>query len=95
VLNFLTAVAIGNSYWKYTKNMTQYLCGEIMTRNYQLVYYDAENVGFIGILAYPKIYFAKHNLCVYDKRRCVYFLKISCNHKSETPTLFLDTPVSL
>ena len=25
-----------------------------MTRNYQLVYYDAENVGIIGILAYPK-----------------------------------------
>ena len=28
--------------------------GEIMTGNYQLVYYDAENVGIIGILAYPK-----------------------------------------
>ena len=26
-----------------------------MTGNYQLVYYDAENVGIIGILAYPKI----------------------------------------
>ena len=26
-----------------------------MTRNYQLVYYDAENVGIIWILAYPKI----------------------------------------
>ena len=26
----------------------------IMRRNYQLVYYDAENVGIIGILAYPK-----------------------------------------
>jgi hypothetical protein len=25
-----------------------------MRRNYQLVYYDAENVGIIGILAYPK-----------------------------------------
>jgi hypothetical protein len=27
---------------------------KIMTGNYQLVYYDAENVGIIGILAYPK-----------------------------------------
>ena len=27
---------------------------EIITGNYQLVYYDAENVGIIGILAYPK-----------------------------------------
>ena len=27
-----------------------------MTQNYQLVYYDAENVGIIGILTYPKIY---------------------------------------
>ena len=26
-----------------------------MRRNYQLVYYDAENMGIIGILAYPKI----------------------------------------
>ena len=26
-----------------------------MTGNYQLVYYDAENVGIIGILAYQKI----------------------------------------
>ena len=34
-----------------------------MTRNYQLVYYVAENVGIIGILAYPKIrYFYYHNL---------------------------------
>ena len=28
--------------------------GEIMTGNYELVYYVAENVGIIGILAYPK-----------------------------------------
>ena len=26
-----------------------------MTENYQLVYYDAENVRFIGILPYPKM----------------------------------------
>ena len=26
-----------------------------MTGNYKLVYYDAENVGIIGILTYPKI----------------------------------------
>ena len=32
-----------------------------MTRNYQLVYYDAENVGIIGILAYPK---NVHGLCL-------------------------------
>ena len=25
-----------------------------MTQNYQLVYYRSENVGIIGILAYPK-----------------------------------------
>ena len=25
-----------------------------MTRNHQLVYYEAENVGIIGILVYPK-----------------------------------------
>ena len=27
-----------------------------MTGNYELVYYVAENVGILGILAYPKIY---------------------------------------
>ena len=26
-----------------------------MTLNYQLEYYDAENVGIIGILSYPKM----------------------------------------
>ena len=26
-----------------------------MTRNYELVYYVAQNVGIIGILAYPKV----------------------------------------
>ena len=30
------------------------LSGEIITRNYELVYYVVENVGIIGILAYPK-----------------------------------------
>ena len=30
------------------------LSGEIITGNYQLVYYVAENVGIIGILPYPK-----------------------------------------
>ena len=30
------------------------LSGEIITGNYELVYYVAENVGIIGILAYPK-----------------------------------------
>ena len=27
-----------------------------MTQNYELVYYVAQNVGIIGILAYPKMY---------------------------------------
>ena len=30
------------------------LWGEIITGNYELVYYDTENVGIIGKLAYPK-----------------------------------------
>ena len=29
--------------------------GEIITGNYELVYYVAENVEIIGILAYPKL----------------------------------------
>ena len=36
-----------------------------MTRNYELVYYVAENVGIIGILAYPKIDIA--NQCCGDE----------------------------
>jgi hypothetical protein len=36
------------------KNCDAQLSAEIMTRNYQIVYYVAENVGIIGILAYPK-----------------------------------------
>ena len=31
------------------------LSGDIMTGNYELVYYVAENVAIIGILAYPKM----------------------------------------
>ena len=38
-----------------TKLSASKLSGEIITGNYQLVYYVAENVGIIGILAYPKI----------------------------------------
>ena len=38
-----------------TRNYQQKLSGEIMSRNYDLVYYVADNVGIIGILAYPKI----------------------------------------
>ena len=34
------------------------LSREIMTGNYELVYHIAENVGIIGILAYPKIRFS-------------------------------------
>ena len=39
----------------YQEKFSTKLSGEIITRNYQLVYYVAENVGIIGILAYPKI----------------------------------------
>ena len=36
------------------KNYEAITMREIMTGNYQLVYNAAENVGIIGILAYPK-----------------------------------------
>ena len=36
------------------RNYQEKLSAEIMTRNYELVYYVAQNVGIIGILAYPK-----------------------------------------
>ena len=36
------------------RNYEEKLSVEIMTRNYELVYYVAQN-GIIGILAYPKI----------------------------------------
>ena len=38
-----------------TRNYDEKLSAEIMTRNYQLVYYRSENVGIIGILTYPKM----------------------------------------
>ena len=38
-----------------TRNYEEKLRGEIMTRNYELVYYVSQNVGIIGILAYPKV----------------------------------------
>ena len=37
------------------ENYEEKLSGAIMTRNYELVYYVAQNVEIIGILAYPKI----------------------------------------
>ena len=37
-----------------TKLSASKLSGEIITGNYEMVYYVAENVGIIGILAYPK-----------------------------------------
>ena len=40
------------SSWNYDAQLS----GEIITGNYELVYYVAENVGIIGILAYPKKY---------------------------------------
>ena len=33
-----------------------------MTRNYELVYYVAQNVGIIGILAYPKNFEVRNTL---------------------------------
>ena len=39
------------------RNYDTKLSGEIIPGNYELVYYVAENVGIIGILAYPKIIF--------------------------------------
>ena len=39
-----------------TKLSASKLSGKIITGNYQLVYHVAENVGIIGILAYPKTY---------------------------------------
>ena len=48
-----------------TRNYEEKLSAEIMTRNYQLVYYRSENVGIIGILAYPKrICFSKDILMI-------------------------------
>ena len=41
------------------RNYDTKLSGEIITGNYELVYYVAENVEIIGILAYPKI----HEFC--------------------------------
>ena len=38
-----------------SRNYDTKLWGEIITGNYELVYFDAKNVGIIGILAYPKI----------------------------------------
>ena len=40
-------IITGNYEWKISV--------EIMSENYQLVYYHAKNVRYIGILAYPKI----------------------------------------
>ena len=37
-------------------NFVEKLSGEIISRNYELVYYIAQNVGIIGILSYPKIH---------------------------------------
>ena len=41
--------------YKIKRNYEGKLSVEIITENYQLVYYHAKNVRFIGILAYPKI----------------------------------------
>ena len=47
----------------------------IMRRNYQLVYYNAENVGIIGILAYPKSFIIIINLYTNINKRCDFILK--------------------
>ena len=38
-----------------SRNYDTKLSGDIMTQNYKLVYYVSQNVGIIGILAYPKM----------------------------------------
>ena len=38
-----------------SRNYDTKLLGEIIKGNYVLVYYGAENVGIMGILAYPKM----------------------------------------
>ena len=53
-----------------SRNYNRKLSGEIITRNYQLVYYVAKNVGIIGILPYPK---TKVNLIAFG----VMFVQIS------------------
>ena len=47
-----------------------------MTRNYELVYYVAQNVGIIGILAYPKstIYQCANRSNTIAKLRNCYYL---------------------
>ena len=55
-----------------------YKSGEIMTRNYQLVYYVAENVGIIGILAYPKNYlhfYVKISIAQFSSVKRITFLR--------------------
>ena len=44
------------------RNYDTKLSEEIMTQNYELVYYVAENVGIIGILAYSKKHPATFNI---------------------------------
>jgi hypothetical protein len=46
------------------KNYDTKLSGEIITGNYELVYYVSENVGIIEILAYPK-----NNLTYHHRRK--------------------------
>ena len=54
----LTSGEIKRKVWLIKKimmrNYQQKLSGEIMTQNYQLVYYRSENVGIIGILRIQK-----------------------------------------
>ena len=47
-------------------NYYRILSVEIMSENYQLVYYHAKNVRFIGILAYPKKMFSSDDFIKID-----------------------------
>ena len=49
------------------RNYDTKLSGEIITGNYELVYYIVENVGIIGILAYPKMSNRTRSIFLYAK----------------------------
>ena len=59
------------------RNYEEKLWGEIMFENYQLVYYDAENVGIIGILAYPKSTSKKKDSEVIQSETVIWIFKLN------------------
>ena len=54
---------LGNKAHRKVEKLLQKLSAEVITENYELVYHDAKNVRFIGILAYPK---SVDELAVYE-----------------------------